>query len=231
LLQAEVVYLGMLRHPHLVKLIGYGCQDEQRMLVYEYMARGSLEHHLFKSKLPSTSIVTYSSMVCVTPDLLELIDPRTHRMHADLLSTLPWCTRLKIAVGAAKGLAFLHEADTPVIYRDFKASNVLLDSVSTSCTAYLCLVSVYCRPACFDRPVQNILLRLLVTTSSSSYLLASFNPKEFDLGSLPTPRTTTCHHILFFKFQIVRQSLSYTQGYIHLIDPEGRIPQCLYIFI
>jgi serine/threonine protein kinase len=38
----------------------------------------------------------------------------------------------KIAVGAAKGLAFLHEADTPVIYRDFKASNILLDSVSTS---------------------------------------------------------------------------------------------------
>jgi serine/threonine protein kinase len=38
-------------------------------------------------------------------------------------------TRMKIAVGAAKGLAFLHEADTPVIYRDFKASNILLGSV------------------------------------------------------------------------------------------------------
>jgi serine/threonine protein kinase len=40
-------------------------------------------------------------------------------------------TRLKIAVGAAKGLAFLHGADPPVIYRDFKASNILLDSVSS----------------------------------------------------------------------------------------------------
>jgi serine/threonine protein kinase len=49
---------------------------------------------------------------------------------ADVLASLPWSTRLKIAVGAAKGLAFLHEADTPVIYRDFKASNILLDSVS-----------------------------------------------------------------------------------------------------
>jgi len=39
-------------------------------------------------------------------------------------------TRMKIAVGAAKGLAFLHDADPPVIYRDFKASNILLDSVS-----------------------------------------------------------------------------------------------------
>jgi serine/threonine protein kinase len=51
-------------------------------------------------------------------------------LSADVLASLPWSTRLKIAVGAAKGLAFLHEADTPVIYRDFKASNILLDSVS-----------------------------------------------------------------------------------------------------
>jgi serine/threonine protein kinase len=52
-------------------------------------------------------------------------------LRADLLApTLPWATRLKIAVGAAKGLAFLHEAKTPVIYRDFKASNILLESVS-----------------------------------------------------------------------------------------------------
>ncbi|KAM7258693.1 hypothetical protein ACFE04_014434 [Oxalis oulophora] len=94
----EVIFLGQLRHPHLVKLIGYCCEEEHRMLVYEYMPRGSLENQLFRR---------YSV-------------------------SLPWSTRMKIALGAAKGLAFLHEAEKPVIYRDFKASNILLDSDYTA---------------------------------------------------------------------------------------------------
>lgn len=41
---------------------------------------------------------------------------------------LDWYMRMKIASGAAKGLEYLHEqANPPVIYRDFKASNILLD--------------------------------------------------------------------------------------------------------
>ncbi|XP_064947342.1 probable serine/threonine-protein kinase PBL23 [Musa acuminata AAA Group] len=41
---------------------------------------------------------------------------------------LDWSTRMKIAEGAARGLEYLHDiANPPVIYRDFKASNILLD--------------------------------------------------------------------------------------------------------
>ncbi|XP_010540703.1 PREDICTED: serine/threonine-protein kinase At5g01020 [Tarenaya hassleriana] len=95
---AEVILLGQLRHPNLVKLIGYCCEDEERVLVYEFMPRGSLENHLFKR----------------------------------ISITLPWATRLKIAIAAAKGLAFLHDLDSPIIYRDFKTSNILIDSDFTA---------------------------------------------------------------------------------------------------
>lgn len=40
---------------------------------------------------------------------------------------LSWNRRIDIALGVARGLAFLHGSDKQVIYRDFKASNILLD--------------------------------------------------------------------------------------------------------
>ncbi|KFK44604.1 hypothetical protein AALP_AA1G280500 [Arabis alpina] len=90
---AEVDHLGRLHHMNLVKLIGYCLKGENiRLLVYEYMPKGSLENHLF-------------------------------RRGAE---PIPWRTRMKVAISAARGLAFLHDAQ--VIYRDFKASNILLDS-------------------------------------------------------------------------------------------------------
>lgn len=45
---------------------------------------------------------------------------------------LSWNLRLKVALGAAKGVAFLHSSEAKVIYRDFKTSNILLDSVNYS---------------------------------------------------------------------------------------------------
>lgn len=91
----EVLMLSMLHHHHLVSLIGYCADGDQRLLVYEFMSMGSLEDHL-------------------------------HDLPLDK-EPLDWNTRMKIAVGAAKGLEYLHDkANPPVIYRDFKSSNILL---------------------------------------------------------------------------------------------------------
>lgn len=65
-LQTEVNYLGQLRHPNLVKLIGYCLDGENHLLVYEFMSRGSLENHLFRSK-SNSSLYFYFE---VTPNLV-----------------------------------------------------------------------------------------------------------------------------------------------------------------
>ncbi|XP_068646616.1 probable serine/threonine-protein kinase PBL21 [Aristolochia californica] len=92
----EVLMLSLLHHDNLVNLIGYCAEGDQRLLVYEYMAQGSLEDHLF--------------------DLPPNIEP------------LCWNTRIKIAAGAARGIEYLHvKANPPVIYRDLKSANILLD--------------------------------------------------------------------------------------------------------
>lgn len=58
-MQAEVNFLGQLHHPNLVKLIGYCSEDDQRLLVYEFMPRGSLENHLFRSESSQTLLANY----------------------------------------------------------------------------------------------------------------------------------------------------------------------------
>lgn len=50
LLQSEIDFLGKLSHPHLVRLLGYCWEDQELLLVYEFMQKGSLENHLFGSK-------------------------------------------------------------------------------------------------------------------------------------------------------------------------------------
>ncbi|XP_020576504.1 probable serine/threonine-protein kinase PBL21 [Phalaenopsis equestris] len=59
-----------------------------------------------------------------------MVDPRLLR-YSDLSpgqEPLSWNTRMKIALGAAQGLAYLHDvANPPVIYRDLKSANILLD--------------------------------------------------------------------------------------------------------
>ena len=50
-------------------------------------------------------------------------------MNIDKSTKLSWNIRSAICIGTARGLAFLHEdLEPPIVHRDIKASNILLDS-------------------------------------------------------------------------------------------------------
>lgn len=122
-MQSEVDFLGRLSHPNLVKLLGYCLDEKEHLLVYEYMAKGSLENHLFRSEFVHQHCIK-EFMSCVV-----FIFPILGAGGA-AFEPLSWSLRLKIVIGAARGLAFLHVSERQIIYRDFKASNILLDSVN-----------------------------------------------------------------------------------------------------
>ena len=64
----EVTYLGDLHHENLVKLVGYcSDSDSNKLLVYEYMPRGSLENHLFRRG--SQPPLPWSTRVSVAVDV------------------------------------------------------------------------------------------------------------------------------------------------------------------
>ena len=50
----------------------------------------------------------------------------------DVAEPLSWETRLRIMIGVARGLVYIHTLEDQVIHRDLKASNILLDEVVLS---------------------------------------------------------------------------------------------------
>ncbi|CAL9199205.1 LRR receptor kinase BAK1-like isoform X2 [Musa acuminata AAA Group] len=94
--QTEVEMISMAVHRNLLRLRGFCMTPTERLLVYPYMANGSVASCL-RERPPS--------------------EP-----------PLDWTIRRRVALGAARGLSYLHDhCDPRIIHRDVKAANILLD--------------------------------------------------------------------------------------------------------
>ncbi|KAK4490209.1 hypothetical protein RD792_000867 [Penstemon davidsonii] len=96
---SEVVVLCQVNNRNIVRILGCCLETPSPLLVYEFVSNGTLFEHL-------------------------------HDKEEKYLSkgTLSWETRLKIATQTAGVLSYLHsQAVTPIIHRDIKSTNILLD--------------------------------------------------------------------------------------------------------
>ena len=98
--QAEVATIGSVSHVNLVRLRGFCVEGDYRLLVYEFMAGGSLDRWLFRKEKDGESNFV-----------------------------LDWETRYKIALHTARGLEYLHHQCGPehIVHCDVKPENILLD--------------------------------------------------------------------------------------------------------
>ncbi|KAH0658912.1 hypothetical protein KY285_027459 [Solanum tuberosum] len=96
-LTREMEILGKIRHRNIVKLYASLMKEGSNILVFEYMPNGNLFEAL-------------------------------HREIKAGKPELDWYQRYKVALGAAKGIAYLHhDCYPPIIHRDIKSTNILLD--------------------------------------------------------------------------------------------------------
>lgn len=100
--RSEMNRLGQLRHPNLVPLLGYCVVEEEKLLVYKHMHNGTLHSHLHEKEYGPYGISPYCC--------------------------LDWPSRLRLGLGAARGLAWLHHGlEPPCVHGNVSSNVILLD--------------------------------------------------------------------------------------------------------
>lgn len=106
----EVTSLSHIKHPNLVRLVGYSSSRRHCFLIYELCPNGNLANWLF-----GMFLVFWFNFFPFWTEIWVIIGKD---------KVLPWTKRLEIAVGSARGLQFLHTySEGCIVHRDIKVSH------------------------------------------------------------------------------------------------------------
>ncbi|CAM6100194.1 unnamed protein product [Calypogeia fissa] len=121
--RSEVAIIANAHHQNLVRLYGFCCEgSSHRLLVYEFIANGSLEKFIFYEPRSEPNMKLAQLMVSLDKGSSCSTATSTRA------SCLDWKRRFKVILGTAKAIAYLHEqCGECIVHCNINTQNILLD--------------------------------------------------------------------------------------------------------